>query len=104
MYIRAYIGWVRFTWDRKKSERNFAERGFDFAFAAAIFAGPTLERTDTRQDYGEIRRIALGIAEEIQLTVVYTDRAEAGEVVRRIISARVSSRHERQVYRKVFPS
>jgi len=95
---------VRFTSDPGKTERNFAERGFDFAFAAAIFAGPTLERIDTGQDYGEIRRIALGIADGILLTGVYTDRAEAGEVVRRIISARVSSRHERQAYRKVFPS
>ena len=40
----------------------------------------------------------------IQLTVVYTDRAEAGDVVRRIISARMSSRNERQAYRKVFPT
>jgi uncharacterized protein len=104
VYIRAYIVSVRFTWDPGKSERNFAERAFDFAFAASIFAGPTLERIDTRQDYGEVRRIALGLADGIPLTVVYTDRAEAGEVVRRIISARVSSRHERQAYRKVFPS
>ena len=101
MYIRAYIVRVRFTWDPEKSERNFAERGFDFAFAAA---GPTLERIDTRQDYGDVRRIALGVTDAIPLTVVYTDRAEAGAVVRRIISARVSSRHERQAYRKAFPS
>jgi uncharacterized DUF497 family protein len=51
---------VRFTWDPEKSERNLAERAFDFAFAASIFTGPTLERIDTRQDYGEVRRIALG--------------------------------------------
>jgi uncharacterized DUF497 family protein len=69
-----------------------------------IFAGPTLERIDTRQDYGEVRRIALGVADGIQLTLVYTDRAEAGEVVRRIVSARVSSRRERQAYHKVFRS
>jgi uncharacterized DUF497 family protein len=104
VYIRAYIAWVRFTWDPGKSERNLAERGFDFAFAAAVFAGPTLERIDTRQDYGEVRRIALGIADGIPLAVVYTDRAEAGDVVRRIISARVSSRRERQAYRKSFSS
>jgi uncharacterized DUF497 family protein len=95
---------VRFTWDLAKSERNLAERGFDFGFASSIFANPTLERIDTRQDYGEVRRIATGIADGIQLTVVYTDRAEAGDVVRRIISARVSSRNERQAYRKVFPT
>jgi uncharacterized DUF497 family protein len=95
---------VRFDWDPEKSERNLVDRGFDFAFATVIFTGPTLERIDTRQDYGEVRRITLGIADGIPLTVVYTDRAEAGEVVRRIISARVSNRRERQAYRKVFPS
>ena len=95
---------MRLTWDPEKSDRNLADRDFDFAFAAALFAGPTLERIDTRQDYGEVRRIAIGRTDGILLTVVYTDRAEAGEVVRRIISARVSSRHERQAYRKVFPA
>ena len=95
---------MRFTWDPEKSERNLTERGFDFVFASSIFYAPTLERIDTRQDYGEVRRIATGMADGIQLTVVYTDRAEAGDVVRRIISARVSNRRERQAYRKVFPS
>jgi uncharacterized DUF497 family protein len=94
---------MRFTWDPGKSERNFTERGFDFAFAALIFAGQTLERIDTRQDYGEIRRIAIGIADGIPLTVVFTDRVEAGDVVRRIISSRASNRRERQAYRQVFP-
>ena len=93
---------MRFTWDPEKSDRSLADRDFDFAFAAALFSGPTLERIDTRQDYGEVRRIAIGRSDGILLTVVYTDRAEAGEVVRRIISARVSSRRERQAYRKVF--
>lgn len=95
---------MRFAWDPEKSDRNLAERGFDFAFAAGIFASPTLERIDTRQDYGEVRRIALGVTDGIPLTVVFTDRAEAGEVVRRIIPARVSNRRERQAYRQVFPS
>jgi len=94
---------VRFSWDPEKSEQTLRERDFDFAFATLIFAGPTLERIDIRQDYGEVRRVALGIADGVPLTVVYTDRAEAGEVVRRIISARVSNRRERQAYRKLFP-
>lgn len=51
---------MRFTWDPGKSERNLADRDFDFAFAAVMFSAPTLERTDTRQDYGEVRRIAIG--------------------------------------------
>ena len=75
-----------------------AKRGFDFEFATQVFDGPTLERQDTRRDYGERRVIAVGVADGITLTLVYTDRAEAGERVRRIISARVSSRSERQAY------
>ena len=97
-YIQSYTITVRFSWDGRKSSRNLRERGFDFEFATLIFEGPTLEREDTRRDYGERRVVAIGIAEGVALTVVYTDRTEAGEVVRRLISARVSDRHERQAY------
>lgn len=81
-----------------KANRNLRARGFDFEFATQVFEGPTLERPDTRRDYGERRVVAIGRADGITLTLVYTDRAEAGERVRRIISARVSSRSERQAY------
>lgn len=89
---------MRFTWDERKSPRNLRERGFDFEFATLIFEGPTLEREDTRRNCGERRIVALGLAQGIPLAVVYTDRLEAGELVRRIFSARVGSRHERQAY------
>ena len=96
---------VRFSWDDRKSDRNLEERGFDCEFAAQIFDGLTLEREDTRRDYGERRVIAIGMAQDIALTVVYTDRAEAGgEVVRRIVSARVSDRRERQAYKRAVRS
>jgi hypothetical protein len=97
-YILAYILLVRFSWDEHKSSRNLRQRGFDLEFATLIFEGPTLEREDVRRNYGERRGVAIGLAQGVALTVVYTDRAEAGDVVRRIISARVSSRHERQAY------
>lgn len=89
---------MRFGWDARKSDRNLRDRGFDFEFAAQIFDGPTLEREDTRRDYGERRVVALGQVEGITLTVVYTDRAGVGEIERRIISARVSSRRECEAY------
>ena len=97
-YIQLYSVSGRFSWDAAKHERNLKERGFDFEFATLIFEGPTLEREDARRDYGERRVVAIGIAQGIALTVVYTDRTEAGDVLRRIISARVSDRHERQTY------
>lgn len=89
---------MRFGWDARKSDRNLRERGFDFEFAAQVFDGPTLERIDTRRDYGERRVLAIGVADGIVVTLVYTDRAEGGDRVRRIISARLSSRSERQAY------
>lgn len=89
---------MRFTWDPEKSDANLAARGFDFDFATLIFAGPTLEREDTRQDYGERRVIAVGLAQGIALTVVYTDRSVAADIERRIISARRSNRRERKAY------
>jgi len=90
---------VRFTWDAAKNTLNLRKRGFDFAFATLIFDGPALVREDRRWDYGERRFIAIGVADGLHLTVVFTDRVRAdGELVRRIISARRSSRQERQVY------
>jgi uncharacterized DUF497 family protein len=89
---------VRFAWDRRKSSENLRLRGFDFEFASLIFEGPTLERQDQRRDYGEARVIAIGLAQGIALTVVFTDRVESGVVIRRIISARLSNRRERQAY------
>ena len=85
---------MQFTWDAGKSEANLRDRGFDFAFASLIFEGITIAVEDRRQDYGEKRMVAIGLADGIHLTVVYTDR----QVVQRIISARRSNRRERQIY------
>ena len=85
---------MRFTWDEGKSDANLRDRGFDFAFASLIFDHVTVEVEDRRQDYGEKRMVAIGLADGMHLTVVYTDRG----LVRRIISARRSNRRERQVY------
>jgi len=90
---------MEFSWDPAKSEENRRRRGFDFAFATLIFRGVTLEREDRRREYGEKRIIAIGLADSIELSVVYTDRSGPGEDVnRRIISARRSNRHERKAY------
>lgn len=95
---------MRFEWDEAKSARNYRLRGFDFGAAAQIFAGFTLERVDTRRDYGEVRVFAIGRVADIALTVVYTDRRDRdGTTIRRIISARRSNRDERQRYEQARP-
>lgn len=93
---------MEFAWDPHKSEANLEVRGFDFAFATLIFEGPRLEREDRRQDYGERRVVAVGLAQAIPLTVVYTDRRFGDRVERRIISARRSNGREREAYEKAL--
>jgi uncharacterized DUF497 family protein len=85
-------------WDRRKSDRNRLERDLPFDLATEFFRSPTLERNDVRQDYGEIRIRALGIADGVILHCVYTDRG----LVRRIISLRPANRRERDAYRQAF--
>ena len=98
-YIQAYGLPVRFEWDKRKSEANFRQRGFDFAFASLVFDGPTLVAEDTRRDYGERRFVAIGLADGLHLTVVFTDRARRdARIIRRIVSARRSNRRERRTY------
>jgi hypothetical protein len=90
---------MRFAWDRKKSEANYRERGFDFAFASLIFDGPILMVEDKRRDYGERRFAAIGLADQIHITLVFTDRTgPKNDIICRIISARRSSRKERKLY------
>ena len=94
-----YSGDFEFVWDARKSEMNLALRGFDFLFATRIFSGATVERADDRRDYGEPRFVALGVVDDICLTVVCTDRRKAsGDIERRIISAPLSNRKERMAY------
>ncbi len=90
---------MTFDWDPAKGDRNLAQRGYDFEFATQVFVGTYVEFDDTRRDYGERRVVALGLADAIPLTVVFTDRvASDGAVVRRVISARLSQRKERRRY------
>ncbi len=89
---------MQFAWDERKSEANLRERGFDFAFASLIFDGTTVAVEDRRRDYGEKRMVAIGEADGIHLTVVYTDRPDDRGVTRRIISARRSNRRESRIH------
>lgn len=87
-----------FEWDAEKSEANYRARGFDFAYAAGIFDGPTLEMDDGRRDYKERRIQAIGRVEADVLFVVYTWRGDA----RRITSARLANRRERDGYCQIY--
>ena len=92
---------LEFEWDKEKARTNLAKHGVSFLTAAETFANEILERIDDREDYGEVRWIALGRADTEVFRVVYTWR---GDTLIRIISAQKASRDERDIYyRQTLP-
>jgi uncharacterized DUF497 family protein len=71
---------VRITFDPAKRAKTLADRGLDFADAAKVFAGITLEVEDTRKDYGEMRIICFGHLEGRMVVVGYTPRGAGRHV------------------------
>jgi uncharacterized DUF497 family protein len=71
---------MRITFDPAKRAKTLADRGLDFADAASVFAGVTLEFEDTRKDYGEIRVICFGYLEDRMVVVGYTPRGAGRHV------------------------
>ncbi len=86
-------------WDEDKRQQNITKHGVDFLYAALIFEGPTLTKTDDRHDYGEERFISLGLVDGDPFTVVYTMR---GENIR-LISAWKGGRKDYEKYKDSFP-
>ncbi|WP_244423995.1 BrnT family toxin [Phyllobacterium sp. YR531] len=80
-----------------KAASNLLKHGVSFKNAAKIFANEILERVDDREDYGEIRIIALG---RVLYRVVYTRR---NKTTIRIISAQKAGKNEQEIYyRKIL--
>ena len=65
---------MRVTFDPSKRDKALAERGLDFADAAFVFAGVTVEIEDTRKNYGETRVICYGLLAGRIVVVGYTPR------------------------------
>ena len=85
---------MRITFDPSKRERTLAERGLDFAQAAAVFDGDHLTFEDDRQDYGERRLITIGRLTDRMVVLVWTLRGEA----RHVISMRKANDREQRRY------
>jgi uncharacterized DUF497 family protein len=86
---------LQFEWDEDKAAANLDKHGVSFLTAAELFANEMIEKVDDREDYGEVRFIALGRVELDVYRVVYTWR---GDMLVRIISAQKASKHEREFY------
>ena len=90
---------IHFEWDEAKNIANQRKHEVSFEIASRFFEGPVFSIADERRDYGEVRMLSIGSAEELLvLAVVHTDRAGN----RRIISARHANRIERKAYEEAI--
>jgi uncharacterized protein len=88
-----------FEWDTAKSNYTLAQRGFDFYFASRVFESETyVEAFDDRHSDDEPRFVVVGVVDGVFITVIYTARISR----KRILSARRSTRTERDEYAKAF--
>ena len=87
---------MRIIYDPRKREITLQERGLDFRDAAKVFAGPTLDLADEREDYGEIRYQTYGLLVNRLVMMVWPLRGED----RRIISMRYCHDHEETRFRE----
>ena len=85
---------LEFEWDPEKRRTNIRAHGIDFLDVRKIFEGPMLAEIDDREDYGEERSVAFGMAGLTVLCVVYTIR---GQTIR-LISARKADFYDEQSY------
>jgi uncharacterized DUF497 family protein len=86
---------LEFEWDEAKATGNLEKHGVSFLTAAAIFSNERLERIDDREDYGELRWIALGRAGIEVYRVVFTWRDKN---LIRLISAQKAGKDEQEIY------
>jgi uncharacterized DUF497 family protein len=92
---------TEYEWDERKAQHNAARHGVPFEYAARVFLDAhRLDAEDARRDYGEERRIALGMIEGRLFAVAYTMR---GTVIR-LISARKANERERGRYDETLPT
>lgn len=82
---------MKILFDPAKREKTLADRGLDFADAALVFAGTTLEIEDTRKSYGEPRIICYGLLAGRMVVVGYTPRGAD----RHIFSMRKANEREK---------
>lgn len=83
-----------FEWDENKREMNFKKHSIDFIDATHVFSDPC--RIELQSDQKkEIRYKTIGmLCEGVIVIIIYTNR----NLKRRLISARMASKKERELY------
>jgi uncharacterized DUF497 family protein len=84
--------------DPNKRKATLEARGLDFDHALLVFDGPTVDSLDERFDYGELRKITVGLLVGRMVIVVWTPR-DGG---RHIISMRKANAREQRRFGRRF--
>ncbi len=87
---------MEFEWDEEKAATNIKNHGVSFEEVKSVFDDPLyVDFYDPDHSLDEDRFVIVGMSRQGRLLVVsYTERNEAT----RLISARVATRREREVY------
>jgi uncharacterized DUF497 family protein len=64
---------MNYSCDPRKGQSNLKRHGIAFDDAIRIVDGPTLEKVDDRFACREIRVDAIGVANGLEITPIYTD-------------------------------
>ena len=87
---------MKLEWDENKRRSNLEKHGFDFLDARIVLQGNHLLKQTSYSD--EERWLAVGLLEEIEVTIIYTKRQDKI----RIISMRRARHEERRAYRQLY--
>ncbi len=87
-------GTVAYEWDERKRAANLRDHGVDFADAQHFDWETALVTVDDREDYDELREMAIGFIGVRLHAMVFTRRADSI----RIISLRKAQRREVRRY------
>lgn len=94
--VRFELSDARFVWDSEKERANIrAHDGIDFARAATVFFDPFLRMADAGR-HDEVRHALIGF--DSQGAILFVVHALVENEAIRIISARKSTRTERETY------
>lgn len=88
---------MEFEWCEAKRLANIEKHGIDFLDADIVFGGSHLVGS-ARTEGGEVRWMAVGVLDDVYVTVIFTRRASTI----RLISMRSARREERERYQALF--
>ena len=87
---------MKLEWDENKRRSNLEKHGFDFLDARIVLQDNHLLKQTSYSS--EERWLAVGLLEEIEVTIIYTKRQDKI----RIISMRRARHEERRAYRQLY--